>query len=185
MGIASHVSLCSVTKYGHTVPERRETHERQETDRLQHPVRGAGRADGGRLAADGAVLRHWPSGQRQAGEGRGRGRCGISAKRIPRRRWVLSPEPAADEGLLPHLRERPKGDGGGHDHRLDAEHRYSGSGTDAPGESLVHLCCPAVWMVQTEAGGADRVRRPFGYPSRLGAGSVLYSGKQCFGVCER
>ena len=69
--------------------------------------------------------------------------------------------------------------------RLDAKHRHFGIGTDASGENLVHPCCPAAWVVQAEAGRADRIRRPFGYPPRLGVRSVLYSGKQCFGVCEQ
>ena len=162
-----------------------ESYERQEAHRLQLPVRGAECADGGGAAPDGAVPRDWPPGLWQVGEGRGGGGCGISAQRLSRQFRLLSPEPAADAGLLPCLRHGPGGAARGHVHRLDTERGHPGGGADAPGQAVVYSGGTQVRVEQSNAGGEDRVRRPSGDSSRLGSGSMLYWGKQYHGVCKR
>ena len=162
-----------------------ESYERQEAHRLQLPVRDAECADGGGAAPDGAVPRDWPPGLWQVGEGRGGGGCGISAQRLSRQFRLLSPEPAADAGLLPCLRHGPGGAARGHVHRLDTERGHPGGGADAPGQAVVYSGGTQVRVEQSNAGGEDRVRRPSGDSSRLGSGSMLYWEKQYHGVCKR
>lgn len=171
--MGSRVFLCRSQKSG-AWRRKGEVYERQEAHRLQHPVRGAEYTDGSGVAPDGTVPRDWPPGLWQVGEGRGGGGCGISAQRLSRQFRLLPPEPAADAGFLPGLRHGPGGAARGHVYRLDAERGHPGSGADAPGQAVVHPGGTPVRVEQSNAGGADCVRRPSGDSSRLGSGSVLY-----------
>ena len=182
--MGSRAFLCRSQKSG-AQRQKGEVYERQEAHRLQRPVRGAEYAYGGGAAPDGAVPRDWPPGLRQAGKGRGHGGCRISAQCLFRQFRLLSPEPAADEGLLPRLCRTSRSAGRSHVHRLDTERGHPGSGTDTPGQAVVHPGSTPVRMEQSNAGGADCVRRPSGDSSRLGSGSVLYWEKQYHGVCAR
>ena len=86
---------------------KEKAHEHPQARRLHHHVCRAGRAYGGTAPADGAVLRDWPSGQRQE---RKRRRCrgvGIPARHLSRNRGLFSPQPAPYARVLRSLRGIP------------------------------------------------------------------------------
>ena len=172
-GRASRFSFCWLQKSG-AWRRKGEAHERQEAHRLQRPVRGVGHAGGSKAAPDGVVPRDWPPGLRQTGKGRGGGGCGIPARHLSRQFRLLSPEPAADAGLLPCLRHGPGGAARGHVHRLDAERGHPGSGAGAPGKAVVHSGSAPVWVEQAGAGRPHLILRPQESGPRLRAGSMLY-----------
>ena len=111
-------------------PERRKAHEHSQAHRLHHPVRRAGRRCCGAAPADGAVLRDGPGGQRQGRKRRGCRGVGIPASGLSCGRWLLSPQPAPDAGLLPDVRRHAGIAGRGNASELDTECGHHGGWID-------------------------------------------------------
>ena len=109
---------------------KEKAHEHSQTHRLRHHVHHTGHAYGGAAPADGAVLRDGPGGQRQGRKRRGCRGVGIPASGLSCGRWLLSPQPAPDAGLLPDVRRHAGIAGRGNASELDTECGHHGGWID-------------------------------------------------------
>lgn len=134
---------------------KEKAHEHSQTHRLRHHVHHTGQAHGGTAPADEAVLRDWPSGQRQSRERCGSRGVGIPASGLSRSRRLFSPQCAPDAGLLPDVRRYAGVAGSGNASELDTKCGHHGGGIDHGREVLVHSEGRRKRLIQNGAAADD------------------------------
>ena len=153
---------------------KEKAHEHSQTHRLRHHVHHTGQAHGGTAPADEAVLRDWPSGQRQSRERCGSRGVGIPASGLSHSRGLLSPQCAPDAGVLRSLRGIPRNHAAGDAPRLDAECGDFREVRQQRRTGVVHPCRTAFWMEKSETAGRHRISGMAKFFSRRASGFLLY-----------